>query len=92
MTKKEFRYCVEDVLDVKYRGNCRENKKIARMLLDSANGCRYLQCLSSFVVGRTLVVIKDGTGPGVERMLLLDARSHPPRVVEGLKQSSKLLT
>ncbi len=86
MTRKELQRLLEDILEIKFTKNPREYRRLAARLLKNHKGKNLIQTLNGFVMGNTLLIIKDGEAPCLNKLVLLDAHSRRGVQVENLRR------
>ena len=86
MTPKEIRFFLEDILELKYTSCRREYRKVACTLLRKTQTDRPIRPLTGYILGRTLLVIKDGEVSELDKLVILDVHTREKLQIDHLRQ------
>jgi len=75
MDKPTLQYLVEDILEVKYRDNPKDNKKLAAHLVRNIKAVRAVIPIDGFSLGETLLVIPGPRAPAFKKLVILDSKA-----------------
>lgn len=76
MNSEETRFLLEDILETKFCSDPRKNRKLAAQILNGSGSCHPITVLSSFALGKTLLIVKNGRPRRIECVYLLDSASR----------------
>lgn len=89
MKKPTVRFLLEDILEIKYGGDRRLNRKLAADLARNIRGSAEVHPFKGFTLGETLLVIREAGIPAIKRLVLLDPSTSVHLQVNNLRRCAK---
>ena len=75
MDKPTLQYLVEDILEIKYGDNPKENKELAACLVKNIKTAKAVIPINGFSLGETLLVIPGPRVPAFRKLVVLDSKA-----------------
>lgn len=75
MDKPTLQYLVEDILEIKYKDNPKENKELASHLVQNIKTAKAVIPIDGFSLGETLLLIPGPRVPVFRKLIVLDSKS-----------------
>lgn len=89
MKKPTVRFLLEDILEIKYGGDRRLNRKLAADLARNIRGPGEIRPFKGFTLGETLLVIREAGIPVIKSLVLLDPSASVHIQIDNLSRRAK---